>query len=138
MTEARNLATALPLAGLLLFAAGCGCSRDEGEPAPEPRNPIEARMNDPAYIAALKKQETGLRAAMKAVDKARTALAEAEKAGAGAAELASLSNAVAAAIEDLKKNRAESQEIVRRQMARGEAENRKLKEAQAQKKENRK
>jgi len=136
MTDAAAIMfRALPLAALL-FAAGCGCSGDGGAEAPAApsADPVEDRMHDPDYLAALKKQETGQKEAMKAIARAREALAAAEAAGSDAAELASLSNAVKEAVGALEKNRAESREIVRRQISKGFAEKDRLK-AEQQKKE---
>lgn len=115
---AKSMAVrALPLAGLLLFAAGCGCSGDA--PADEPAlDPVARRMNDPVYLKKIDEQLEERRRIMKAMAEAKGRLDAAKAAGASEEELARLTAELEAAKKAFKVNKAASALLVRERMLR--------------------
>ena len=110
------------LAAALGLLGGCtgGCSPEpEAQPAP---SAVQARMQDPAYVAKLDQQRQEMYAAMDVMAKAQEALDAAKASEAPAEEIARLEAALKAAEDALVANQKKSQAIVRDQIRKALAE----------------
>ena len=105
-------------AAALLVCALQGCSGCGEKPEPETVDPVVERMSDKEYVAKIEEAVDEQRLLAKSASETMARLAEAEKAGASAGELASISNELKKCYEQMELSRAKAQMMVRERMLR--------------------
>ena len=106
------------LAAAMLVSALQGCSGCGEKPEPKAADPVVERMADKEYVERIEKSVEEQRLLAKSANETMARLAEAEKSGASAAELASISNDLKKCYEQMELGRAKAQMIVRERMLR--------------------
>lgn len=105
-------------AAAMLVCALQGCSGCGEKPEPKAVDPVVERMADKEYVGQLEKSIEEQRLLAKSASETMARLAEAEKAGAPAGELASISNELKKCYEQMELSRAKAQMMVRERMLR--------------------
>ena len=106
------------VAAAMLVSALQGCSGCGEKPEPKAADPVVERMADREYVERIEKSIDEQRLLAKSASETMARLAEAEKSGASAGELASISNELKKCYEQMELGRAKAQMIVRERMLR--------------------
>ena len=102
----------------MLVCALQGCSGCGEKPEPKAADPVVERMADKEYVAKIEKSVDEQRLLAKSASETMARLAEAEKAGASAGELSSISNELKKCYEQMELSRVKAQMMVRERMLR--------------------
>lgn len=102
----------------MLVCALQGCSGCGEKPEPKAADPVVERMADKEYVEQIEKSIDEQRLLAKSASETMARLAEAEKSGASAGELASISNELKKCYEQMELGRVKAQMIVRDRMLR--------------------
>ena len=106
------------VAAAMLVSALQGCSGCGEKPEPKAADPVVERMADKEYVEKIEKSIDEQRLLAKSASETMARLAEAEKSGASAGELASISNELKKCYEQIELGRVKAQMIVRDRMLR--------------------